>query len=314
MLAATVVALALCPLLAVGATVYDLLRLRLRLPTARSTLFLLQYLVNDSIEILVAPLYWVLAGFGTSLGSQASIARHERVQRWSIDVLARRADRLLGLRTAIDPASLAALESGPIIVCCRHVNVLDASLPSLLLQSRGFQVRGVVMAEMLADPGFDLLYGRLGSVFIPRDNGAEARHLVSAMASDLTARSAAVIFPEGRVFRPERLERSLGRIAASDQQRARRLCGLRHVLPPRPGGVGALLDAAPQADVVLIAHVGLDCYPHFADLAGHVPLHHPIRVTAWRVPRAEIPDATPERTEWLDSQWQLVDDWIGEHL
>jgi 1-acyl-sn-glycerol-3-phosphate acyltransferase len=194
------------------------------------------------------------------------------------------------------------------------VNVLDASLPSLLLQSRGLHVRGVVMAEMLADPGFDLLYGRLGSVFIPRDSGAEARRLVSAMASDLTARSAAVIFPEGRVFRPERLQRSLGRIAASDRQRARRLCGLRHVLPPRPGGVGALLDAAPQADVVLIAHVGLDCYPHFANLARDVPLHHPLRVTVWRVPRAEIPDGTPERTEWLDSQWQLVDDWIGEHL
>jgi hypothetical protein len=122
-----------------------------------------------------------------------------------------------------------------------------------------------------------------------------------------------VIFPEGRVFRTDRLQRALVRIAASDPPRAQRLAGLRHVLPTRPGGVGALLDAAPQADVVVIAHVGLDPYPRFADLARHAPLHDPVRVSAWRIPRAEVPDGGSERTEWLDNQWQLVDDWIHQN-
>ena len=31
-----------------------------------------------------------------------------------------------------------------------------------------------------------------------------------------------------------------------------------HVLAPRPGGLLAALDAAPDADVVLVAHTGLD--------------------------------------------------------
>ena len=31
-----------------------------------------------------------------------------------------------------------------------------------------------------------------------------------------------------------------------------------NVLAPRPGGVLAALDAAPDADVVLVAHTGLD--------------------------------------------------------
>ena len=31
-----------------------------------------------------------------------------------------------------------------------------------------------------------------------------------------------------------------------------------HVLAPRPGGVLAALEAAPDADVLMVAHTGLD--------------------------------------------------------
>jgi 1-acyl-sn-glycerol-3-phosphate acyltransferase len=314
MLAATGAAVCLSPLIAAGAVVYDAIGLRIRLPKLRSFLFILQYMVNDTVEIFLAPLYWALGGFGTRLDSPASIGRHEQLQRWSIEVLARRADRLLGVTVDIDSDSVAALEPAPTIVCCRHVNLLDASLPSFLYQSRGIRVRGVIMAEMLSDPGFDLLYGRLGSVFIPRDNGPEARRAATRLASELDKHTVAVIFPEGRLFRPELLERSLAKLATSDPQRAERLSGLRHVLPPRPGGVNALLDAAPAADVVVIAHAGLDAYPRFADLAGDVPLHQPVRVTAWRTRRADIPADPLERARWLDSQWQRVDDWVHTEL
>ena len=313
-LGATTATLVFLPALSVAAVAYDLVRLRVRLPSLRALLFVTQYMINDSAEILIAPVYWVRAGLGTKLDTPASIVRHERIQRWSIDVLARRAEDLLGITVATDAGTDAALESGPLIVLCRHVSLLDASLPSLLLQTRGFHVRGVIMAEMLADPGFDLLYGRLGSVFIPRDRGPEARQAVVGLGAGLTERTAAVIFPEGRLFRPDLLHASLERLATKEPDRARRLAGLRHVLPPRPGGVGALLDAAPHADVAVIAHVGLDSYPRFADLAREVPLDHPVRVTAWRIPRSAIPTAPAERTEWLDDQWQKVDEWVRREL
>ena len=87
---------------------------------------------------------------------------------WSIDVLARRAERLLGLRIDLDADGADALEPGPVIVLCRHVNIVDASLPTLLYQRFGYHTRGVIMAELLADPGFDLIYTRTGSVFIPQ--------------------------------------------------------------------------------------------------------------------------------------------------
>lgn len=310
-LGATALGLALSPVLVAAAVVADVVKGRRRLPTARVVLFALQYGVNDSVEILLAPVYWVMAGFGTRLGSAASIARHQRVQRWSIDVLARRAERLLGVRFELDPACTAALGPGPVIVLCRHVSIVDASLPALLYQRIGLRVRGVIMAELLADPGFDLFYGRTGSVFVPRDNGPEARATVREMGRTADDTTAVVIFPEGRLFGAERLARAMDRLVAENPERAARLAGLGHVLPPRPGGVLALLDAV-TADVVVIAHAGLDPYPAFADLARAAPLADPIRVTAWRVPRREIPAGDAERIVWLDEQWRRVDRWVAE--
>jgi 1-acyl-sn-glycerol-3-phosphate acyltransferase len=254
-----------------------------------------------------------LAGFGTRLDGAASIRRHERLQRWSIDLLARRAERLLGLRLEIDRESLAALTPGPVIALCRHVNIVDASLPTLLYQRLGYRSRGVIMAELLADPGFDLIYGRTGSVFISRDNGPEALAMLDHLGKGVDDTTAVVIFPEGRLFRADRLERSMARLAEQNPARAERLAPLHHLLPPRPGGVLALLASIPAADVVVIAHAGLDRFGSFKELVKAVPLRDPIRVAAWRVPLAEIPAGNLERIQWLDEQWLRVDDWVTRH-
>ena len=60
MLAATVGGLLASPAI-LAAAVVDLTKRRFRLPTVRVTLFLLQYRINDSIEILLAPIYWMAA-------------------------------------------------------------------------------------------------------------------------------------------------------------------------------------------------------------------------------------------------------------
>jgi hypothetical protein len=152
MLGVTVAGVLASPAILVTTTVVDLANRRFRLPTVRVALFLLQYGINDSIEFLLAPIYWTLAGFGSRLRQPASVARHDRLQQWSIDVLARRAERLLGLRLDIDSASAAALTPGPAIVLCRHVNIVDASLPTLLYRRLGYRTRGVIMAELRAAP------------------------------------------------------------------------------------------------------------------------------------------------------------------
>ncbi len=307
MLGATVVAVVGFPLLAPAAVAYDLVRLRRRLPTLRVYLFALQYLVNDSVEIVAMPLLWVRAGFGTRIGSEASIARHEALQWWSVRLLVDRAARLLGLRVRVDEASAEALTPGPVIVLCRHVSLFDASLAGLLYQERSMRVRGVVMAELLADPGFDLLYGRLGSVFIPRDDGPRALAAVRTMTDGAGPDTAYVIYPEGRLYRPDVRDRLLDRLRSSDPDRAARLASIRRLLPPRPGGVLALLDAVPEADVVVVDHRGLDRWPSVGALVDQVPVDTTVAVTARRIDRAAIPTGRDERVAWLDELWLDLD-------
>ena len=314
MLGATGVAIAFAPFIVLFAAISDVTQGRRRFPAVRTFLFVLQYGVNDSIEILLAPVLWAVAGVGTRLHGETSIARHQRLQRWSLRVLIRRAERLLGLRIAVDAASAFALLPAPAIVVCRHVSLFDASLPSALYLSSGVDVRSVIMAELLADPGFDLLYGRLGSVFIPRDNGPDARAQVAHFGRGIGGSSVAVIFPEGRLFRSDIAKRSLLSIAKTDAARAERLQNLRHVLPPRPGGFAALLEACPTLDVVVISHTGLEKYGAFRDLVRDVPLTSPITVRASRYPRREIPADAVGAARWLDNTWLEMDEWIDTRL
>src|SRR4051812_46384664 len=60
------------------AVVVDLAHMRRTCPTVRLSLFAMQYALNDSAEILLAPLLWLAAGLGTRLDGPASIRRHRR--------------------------------------------------------------------------------------------------------------------------------------------------------------------------------------------------------------------------------------------
>lgn len=303
MLGATAVAFVGLPVLLPLTIARDLIRGRRRLPTARTYGFLLQYLFNDSVEILLAPALWVQAGFGRRLDSPASIDRHVRLQTWSVDLLERRAQQLLGLTVEFDDSVHDALLGGPVIVISRHVSLFDATLPGLAVSRAGLRASGVIMAELLADPGFDLIYGRVGSVFIPRDDGPAAIEAITRMTRDADERSAFILYPEGRLFTRSVLERTMGRLAAKDPERAERLAKLDRILPPRPGGLFTLLDSVPDADLVVVDHRGLDRFPRLKQLAAASPVNSAIRVSARRIDRSEIPSAPEARLEWLDDLW-----------
>jgi hypothetical protein len=93
-------------------------------------------------------------------------------------------------------------------------------------------------------------------------------------------------------------------------QRAERM---ENVLAPRPGGLLAALDAAPDADVVLVAHTGLDHMLTVADVWREIPMDKQIIMRWWRVPREEIPEGRDARIDWLFSWWEQIDAWVDEH-
>jgi hypothetical protein len=82
------------------------------------------------------------------------------------------------------------------------------------------------------------------------------------------------------------------------------------VLPPRRGGVLALLDEAPDADVVLLAHTGLEEAARLGDLWSGSLQGGTIDVEMWRVPRARIPADAVGREAWLRDCWHTIDDWV----
>ncbi len=305
MLAVTAIALFGFPFIAPLAAISDLARLRFKLPKLRVYLFTLQYLVNDSAEIVAAPFLWL---------GRAPVETYDRIQMLSADVLVKRADQLLGVRLDLAANALAQIAPGPVIVIARHVSVFDSTLPPLICNTAGLTTRGVIMADMLADPGFDLIYGRLGWKFIQRDDGPGALAQISELASMADESTALLIFPEGRVFSPSVLERTMERLVEKSPERAARLAGLERSLPPRPGGVIGLLAAVPEADVVLISHEGLDNFEGLADLATKVPLNSNVVVSARRIARSEIPTRPAEQVEWLDELWLAQDNEIGRSV
>jgi hypothetical protein len=93
-------------------------------------------------------------------------------------------------------------------------------------------------------------------------------------------------------------------------QRAERM---RNVLAPRPGGFLAALDAAPDADVVMVAHTGLDHMFTVADIWRELPMDKQLIMRWWRVPRSEIPADREAQIDWLFSWWEQIDRWVDEH-
>jgi hypothetical protein len=88
---------------------------------------------------------------------------------------------------------------------------------------------------------------------------------------------------------------------------------MKHVLAPRPGGVTAALEAAPEADVLLVAHTGMDHVLTVRDVWRSVPMDKQIIMRWWRVPREEIPSDREARIEWLFDWWERIDAWVDEH-
>lgn len=304
---------AIFPLLFVVAAIVDLVR-RLAFgvpPTAvRLLAFLWVYLAAEVVGLGAMAAAWAL-----SLGGRRDSALQRMtlgLQRQWVAVLFGAVRTLFGLR--LEVVGDDAIPPGPVIVLIRHASLVDTLLPAIIVtRPHGIRLRYVLKRELLADPCLDVAGLRLPNYFVRRGTG-EAVELkrVRALAEGLGRDEGVLIYPEGTRFTPERRARAIARIAERDPELAARAERLRHLLPPRFGGPLALLDGAPQADVLVIAHHGLDGLRLVSDIwrGGLVGLRVRVRVT--RIPRCTVPTGNVERAEWLYDLWQDMDDWLGE--
>ncbi len=237
-----VFAIASLPVLVPLVLLHDALRAN-RWSGVRSLLALAHYFVGEALGIAASGVLWIAAGIAPSRANDWNF----RLQCWWASWLFDGTRRLYGLRVRVAGADV--LRNGPLLLFVRHASVIDTLLPAVLVSSRtGLRLRYVMKRELLWDPCLDVVGQRLPNAFVRRgQGGAEAEIArVRELARDLGPRDGVMLFPEGTRFTPRKRQQVLARLAESaEPKHVERGRALQHVLPPRLGGVLALLEGAP---------------------------------------------------------------------
>ena len=275
------------------------------------------YLTCESLLLVVLFGLWLASGFGWRIRSPYFAGIHYDLVQGVLVVFFREARRVLRLQVVTDGPAPDQHPDTPILVCCRHAGPGDSFTLMYALMHWYRREPRVVLKDTLAwDPAIDVLLRRIPARFIssePRE-GEDIETQISALASQLDDNDAFVIFPEGGNFTPQRRERAIAKLRSLGLERmAVRAEAMIHVIAPRPGGFLAALDAAPEADVVMVAHTGLDHLLTIGDVWRELPVDKRITMRWWEVPREEIPAGREERIEWLFEWWARIDAWIAEN-
>ena len=280
--------------------------------------FALVYLLVETAGLLAALVLWLATGLGWWLRAPWSLRAHYAVLRHLLAVVAGSARLLFGLRVVDDEVGWSPLDDGvpgsvnAMLVLPRHAGPGDSLLLVHTLLGRDHDRRPrIVLKDLLQlDPLLDVYLNRLPNAFLTAGSD-DSTARVGRLATGLGDEDALLLFPEGGNFSPARRRRAIDRLRMKGlQSQADAAESLRHLLPPRPGGVAAALAAAPHADVVLVAHTGLEHLSTAADLWDGLPMDTTVRMRWWFVPAAEVPRG-PEVERWLYERWAELDDWIA---
>jgi 1-acyl-sn-glycerol-3-phosphate acyltransferase len=275
------------------------------------------YLTCEAILLLVLLGLWLASGCGWRLRSPYFEGIHYDLVQGTMWVFFREARRVLRLRIETEGPAPDAHPGRPILVCCRHAGPGDSFVLIHTLMAWYSREPRVVLKDTLAwDPAIDVILNRIPARFITPNpgDGERLEDQIATLATGLDENDAFVIFPEGGNFTPQRRQRAIDRLRRLGMERmAARAERMIHVLAPRPGGFLAALDAAPEADVVLVAHTGLDHLVSIGDVWRELPMDKRIVMRWWQVPRAEIPAGREERIDWLFGWWERIDLWIEQN-
>jgi len=316
-MAAVVVTL---PLLALVAAVASPL-LPGRWRALRLLVFALVWLALESATLFACLALWVASGFGGRIRLASFQERHYAVMRWFLATVYKAATRAFRLTVEIDepeltPEEAAARLTRPVIVLSRHAGPGDSFLLVHHLLSRYRRRPWIVMkAALQLDPGLDVMINRLPHAFVSprRGPGSGVIDEIVRLATDLGPTGALVIFPEGGNFTERRRLRAIARLEERRlPEQATRARGMGHLLAPRSGGAIAAITAAPTADVIFVAHTGLDDLVTVGDIWRSLPMEKTLRAGWWRVVAADVPREREAQVRWLYDWWERIDAWIGE--
>jgi 1-acyl-sn-glycerol-3-phosphate acyltransferase len=298
----------LLPVLLVAALLVDLVRGVVSAKPAMATrllVFLWAYLLGEVWAIVALGLVGLL---GRARSKQATYRLQTAWASWTFTTMR----WVFGLTFVVEGTE--SIPPPPILLLSRHASLVDTLLPArFVAREHGIQLRYVLKRELLVDPALDIAGNRLPNYFVHRATGAgEAETAaIRMLAEGMSSAEGVMIYPEGTRFSEEKLARYIAPLVAKGGAVAELASHYESVLPPRPGGTLALLDST-EADVVVLAHRGLEGFARVKDVWRGGLVNARIDVKFWRVPRSEIPEGRGERMEWLYRLWSEIDTWVSE--
>ena len=276
------------------------------------------WLAIEWVALATLAWLWVRAGFGRRIGEPRWQAAHLRLLRWILDRVHSTARRTFRLRIVGSGPGEPLPRDRPLLVLCRHAGPGDSVLLlRALVTLAGRRPRIVLKDALQLDPTVDVLLNRLPNRFVtPRPGVAEdVEAAIASLARDAGPGDAVVIFPEGGNFSERRRVRAIERLRRlGHDDEADKAERMRHLMAPKPGGTLAAMAAAPDADVLLVAHEGLEDLSTLGDLWTRLPMDDVVEARWWHVPSAELPrDRDVDgQVDWLFDWWGRLDTWVAE--
>ncbi|MDX1511388.1 MAG: 1-acyl-sn-glycerol-3-phosphate acyltransferase [Nitriliruptorales bacterium] len=279
--------------------------------------FTFVYLAMEAMGLALAFLLWIASGFGWKLRSPAFVNAHYAVLRLCLGLLLRTARRTFNPTITVDERGSIVdrpdVGRPPLIVLARHAGPGDSFLLVGTLLARGRRPRIVLKEVLQWDPLLDVMLNRLPSRFIPSTGPGRAGSIdaIRELAGSMELDDCMVIFPEGGNFTENRRTRSIAKLeemGLHDQANLAR--SMRHVLAPRTQGTLAAIEASPEAEVLFVAHTGLEDLSSPVDLYRGLPMDADVRARVWRVMPEDVPAGEDARETWLYDWFVRIDQWI----
>ncbi len=273
------------------------------------------YCAGQCLSVLACLLLWLASPVPRWRDGDRWRARHVQVLSWYLGLLMHAAERMIAFRLILEsPRGETIAPDRPVIVLGRHAGPgASLVLIRVLLRDRGRVPKVVLKEKIRLDPALDMLLTRIGCAFIGAGGDAGvAVAAVAELASQLTYRDALVLFPEGSDWTPTRHGRAVRRLRRKGMnEQADAAARMPNVLPPRPAGTFAALQAAPTAELAVFMHTGHDELLDAASTWRALPLRRELHMVWWNEPRPDLA-SEHECSRWLNQTWVNIDAWIQE--
>ena len=281
----------------------------------RLSLMFLWYLIMELVGVLIALILWFITMFGYTVSSGRSQRVHALFQYlWVASILG---GSELFLRTKVKFPDAFSFGGGPFIIAAQHSSFFDALIPTILIGKYSKRVipRHVLKSDLLLSPSLDIYGNRLPNQFVNRGSKNSEQEIagVQSLANDLGS-DALVIFPEGTFRTNDRYERVIQKINLSDPDRAKRVGGLKYLLPIKPGGLLAMVNSNPESDLFLVAHRGFEAFGSFKEIFANIPFTDPVDIYIKHIPAEIIPRETNECLRFIDLEWLALDKWLESRV